>query len=326
MKTKSFIKNPLLIILLLFLNSILMQAQDTFVIRSAINNSLVLSAENKKIKSGVKIKTYNKKKTQQWVLIPSNERGYFYLKSKAGDNVLDVKNGSSNIRTPVWMYALNNNSAQKWQKIPAGNGYYYLKSKLGTFLDVQGGTNRSGTPVWMYSPNHTNAQKWKFEPVNQSLIIPTECALTNCYDIKNGNIKIVHDQGKYIVSDELDEGLYDYHFSAPTRSEAIKIKDILFNKYDINRYCVFENVVFPYRNGNLIAAGILGEDCIPFNSLNLTVQKRKGKWIIKDGNNFLLQVSSKSNALKMICLIQKVGARKICYVGRPDPSLIYLRS
>ena len=315
-------KKLLLILAAIFI-SLSINAQDAFIIRSAINNSLALSTENnsENIRANVQVKTYRRKKTQQWVVIPSDERGYFYLKSKASNYVLDIKNGSSAIRTPVWTYARNNSDAQKWQKLPAGNGYYYLKSKLGTYLDVKGGADQSGTPVWTYSSNRSNAQRWKFEPADQSYTVPSRCTLGNCIEVQRGIIGIARNSsGKY---DVLSAG--EKHFTAPSYEEAQKIKEILFDWYKIDKYCSFENVIFPYRSESIITAGAIGEDCIPFNASNLTVQKRNGKWIIKDGNNLLLEASSKANALKMICLFRKFPIRQICYVGRPDPSLIYVR-
>ena len=316
------IKKHILILAVTFIG-LSLNAQDTFIIRSAINNSLVLSTENnsESLKANVQIKTYNRKKTQQWVVVPSVERRYFYLKSKASNYVLDVKNGSRAIRTPVWMYAPTNNDAQKWEKIPAGNGYFYLKSKLGTYLDVKGGANRSETPVWTYSLNRSKAQKWKFDPTDPSYRVPSRCVLSDCTEVQRGTVGVSRNRsGKYDVSSASGT-----HFTAPNYAEAQKIKRILFDRYQIDRYCTFEKVVFPYRDDNLITAGVIGEDCILFNPLNLSVQKRNGKWIIKDGRENLLRASSKGNALKMICLIKKMGVRKICFVGRPDPSIIYVR-
>ncbi len=316
------IKKYALILAVIFLNQSL-NAQDTFIIRSAINNSLVLSTENnsESIKANVQVKTYDGKKTQQWVVVPSDERKYFYLKSKASNYVLDVKNGSSDARTPVWVYARNNSVAQKWEKIPAGNGYFYLKSKLGTYLDVKGGANRSETPVWTYTPNRSDAQRWKFDPADPSYRVSTRCTLSNCTEVQRGVISVARNRsGKYDVSSANIK-----YFTGPTFEEAQRIKKILFDRYQIDRYCTFEKVVFPYRDDNLIAAGVIGEDCLSVNPLNLTVHKKNGRWIIKDGREPLLRASSKGNALKMICLIRKLAIRKICFVGRPDPSIIYFR-
>ena len=42
----------------------------------------------------------------------------------------------------------------------AGNGKYYIRSKVGLVIDIANGTISSGTNLQIYNANFTNAQKW----------------------------------------------------------------------------------------------------------------------------------------------------------------------
>ncbi len=307
---KFFKNKQLLVLIILFLFDLSITAQDTFIIRSALNNSLVLSLENKNIKANALVKTYDGKKTQQWVIVPSDDGRYFYLKSKASDFVLDVKNGGSSARTPVWAYALNRSNAQKWRRVPAGNGYFYIISKLGTYLDVKGGRNQSNTLVWTYILNRSNAQKWKFDPVDISLRTPTRCTLNDCSEISRGVLGYQRKGNDYVIYSASGE-----HFQVPTDTEARKVRDILFNHFQIDKYCILDNIIFPYyRKGAIISGPALGERCRPIDPNNLFVSKiRDGRWGINSiTGRTVIVTTSKKKALKMICLMKGNRIRQIC--------------
>ncbi len=69
-----------------------------------------------------------------------------------------------------------------------------------------------------------------------------------------------------------------------------------------------------------------GEDSIGFNPQNLVVKSFSGRWKIVAGNHWLMDSGAKEDeARKALCLIKKYGFTRICFVGRPDPSMIYFR-
>ena len=68
------------------------------------------------------------------------------------------------------------------------------------------------------------------------------------------------------------------------------------------------------------------EDAINFTPTNLLVRKIGQRWKIADGNNWLLDFGpAEGNAKLALYFILKYGFTKICFVGRPNPPMVYFR-
>lgn len=87
--------------------------------------------------------------------------GWYYLKNVGNGKVVDVVNADPSPGTNVQQYDYNGSDAQLFRFYDAGNGYCYIKSKLGCYVDVNGGINVNNTNVQIYTFNATTAQKWK---------------------------------------------------------------------------------------------------------------------------------------------------------------------
>ena len=69
-----------------------------------------------------------------------------------------------------------------------------------------------------------------------------------------------------------------------------------------------------------------GEDAIDFSPATLDVRKIGQRWKIADGNHWLLDFGpAEGNAKLSLHFIKKYGFTKICFVGRPNPPMIYFR-
>ena len=88
----------------------------------------------------------------------------------ANNKVLDVTGGKVGNGTNIQLYDYNGTDSQLWRLIDAGNGYYYLQSKLNSsyYLDVSGASSGNGTNIQLYKGNSSNAQKFRFTKVNTS--------------------------------------------------------------------------------------------------------------------------------------------------------------
>jgi hypothetical protein len=85
-------------------------------------------------------------------------------------------------------------------------------------------------------------------------------------------------------------------------------------------------IIKQYQTNLSPVGAVAGEDCISFNLNNLTVKKVGANWTVVDGNSALFAFGAKElEARKALCVIKKYGFTKACFVGRPDPSMIYLR-
>lgn len=77
--------------------------------------------------------------------------------------------------------------------------------------------------------------------------------------------------------------------------------------------------------GRAPAGRIRGEDCIGFNPDNLDVNKKRGKWVVMDGDRWLFSFGNVDDAWLAAGLVTLYRFQRTCYVGRPQASLVYLR-
>jgi hypothetical protein len=69
------------------------------------------------------------------------------------------------------------------------------------------------------------------------------------------------------------------------------------------------------------------EDCIVFKPGNVQVKNVNGRWKLVDGNNGLFDFDrDRDAAIRARDVIRYYRMDQVCYVGRPDASLVYLTS
>ncbi len=142
--------------------------KGTYHIRSQIENKPmdVVNGHNAN-GNGLHLWDFHGGDAQQFTIEPSNEAGYYYIKTKWG-RVLDIKDWSSASGATLYTWDFHGGDNQKWRFIDRGNGYYNIESKYRTYIDVKGGNSAIGTPIHMsdYSMWGNNiAQLWKLEAV-----------------------------------------------------------------------------------------------------------------------------------------------------------------
>ncbi len=86
--------------------------------------------------------------------------GWHSIINIGNGKAMDVDGGNSASGTNIHQWAYDGNNAQLFRFYDAGDGYCYIKSKLGCYVDVQNGDSVNNTNVWTYSFNGSNAQKW----------------------------------------------------------------------------------------------------------------------------------------------------------------------
>ncbi len=78
-------------------------------------------------------------------------------------------------------------------------------------------------------------------------------------------------------------------------------------------------------NGGAPAGAMEGEDSIAFDPSALVAQNKDG-WIVTDGQSRLLDFGgSETEALQALAVIRTLGFTHQCFVGRPDPPMMYFR-
>lgn len=78
--------------------------------------------------------------------------------------------------------------------------------------------------------------------------------------------------------------------------------------------------------GEAPSGAIQGEDCISFNPSTIEVKNMGGRWKIVDGSSIILDFDDNEHeAYTSLKIIRCYGFTNICFVGRPDPSMVYFR-
>ena len=138
----------------------------TYTISTALNSREVLTIDAGKEENGTNLQIWsNENVNHQKYEIINTYGEYYRIVAGHSGKVLDVaeKSKAAGANVQQWDYVAGSIN-QLWRFIPAGNGYYYIQSKLGTYLDIAGGNGSNGTNVWMYTGNKSAAQKWKLTP------------------------------------------------------------------------------------------------------------------------------------------------------------------
>ena len=94
--------------------------------------------------------------------------GWYTITNPANGKAMDVYDWRTVPETNIQQWDLHSGDCQLFRFYDAGDGYCYIKSKLGTYVDVQNGDNVNNTNVWAYSFNGSNAQKWKIQTHSHS--------------------------------------------------------------------------------------------------------------------------------------------------------------
>lgn len=131
--------------------------------------------------------------------------------------------------------------------------------------------------------------------------------------------------GRWVI---VDGGMRLLYFRG-NRSEANAALDVI-KHYKLNQQCFVgrprASMEYYLVNGDSPQGPIAGEDSIPINLGNIEVQRIHNSWKIVDGRMWLLDFGdSEAEARTSYEIIRKYGFRYICFIGRPNPSMVYFR-
>lgn len=151
----------------------------------------------------------------------------------------------------------------------------------------------------------------------------TPTAEEDCVSFNNRALVVSQTGSSYIVKD----GSRNV-FSAPNRDEANRII-ALARHYSLNQSCFVgrPDPSFKYLlNGITPPRGsIQAEDCIGFDRQRLKTIAESGRVLLTDGRSRMMMFPNQREATTSVNLINKYGFSKTCYVGRPGPSLVYMK-
>lgn len=118
-------------------------------------------------RTSISINNFNNYISQQFAVTYAG-KGYYRITAEHSGKVFDVVNGSKEPGAGVQQYTSNGSNAQLWKFVDAGNGQYYLKSKLGTTVSLGSSSAVSGSAVKMAVMDFSDIQKWNLNTYKPS--------------------------------------------------------------------------------------------------------------------------------------------------------------
>ena len=139
--------------------------EQVYTIGTALDNSKILSVESASTENYKKIVLGNIANIDGYKQfeIRKIKDGWYRIEVGSTGKVLEGPSNYGELQVPVQQNRWNGSEGQLWSFIDAGDGYYYIKSKMGVYLDLVGANTSEGNYIQTYTLNKTNAQKWKLD-------------------------------------------------------------------------------------------------------------------------------------------------------------------
>lgn len=198
-------------------------ADGNYTMTSAASEAAKMSCATAK-SGNIQLETYYNAENQKFK-VQYIGGGYYKILENSTGKSLHVENASPNAKANLQLGAWKNGSAaQLWKFVDAGNGSYYIKSKLGTAVELQSGKTTAGTNIRMYTMNGTAAQKWI--PDAGKAAAKDKPFANGTYTIRAGNNRnFVLDVASGSLANKANVRLYKSNNSAAQRYELYYVKD-----------------------------------------------------------------------------------------------------
>jgi hypothetical protein len=145
------------------------------------------------------------------------------------------------------------------------------------------------------------------------------------------NVGVVQAGGRWKVA----EGNHWMLDTGTSQGEALRAVEII-NHYGLASLCfvgrprcgdISPMMYWLRDNGTAPSGQLAGEDCIGFDRGNLAVVEIGGRWKVVEGTHWLLDFGpGQGNAIAALHFIRKHKFDQMCFVGRPDPSMVYFKT
>ncbi|MCC6456078.1 MAG: hypothetical protein IT328_14080 [Caldilineaceae bacterium] len=154
---------------------------------------------------------------------------------------------------------------------------------------------------------------------------PVQIADEDCipFDFQRAEVQQVNGRWKVVVG---SMWLLDFEGSQSEANQALQI----IQHYQLNQQCFVgrpqPSLEYFLANGRPPSGAMVGEDCIGFNLDQIEVVNINGRWKIVEGSHWIMDFEGNEHeARKAFEIIKAYGFTHTCYVGRPNPSMRYLR-
>lgn len=155
---------------------------------------------------------------------------------------------------------------------------------------------------------------------------PTNGALTgeDCVGFNPATTHAARVQGRWKLVDG-SHWILDF---GNKRNEAKRSAQIV-KHYHFNEQCFIKrpnpSMTYWLVNHHSASGAMAGEDCVSFNPNNIQASHAGGIWRVVDGSHAMFAFPNKAQTVFAVKVIKHYGFNRSCFVGRPGPSMGYLR-
>ena len=155
--------------------------------------------------------------------------------------------------------------------------------------------------------------------------MPPPVLREDCVPFNPATTTVRNIDGRWTIADG-DHLLFNFGDKKMEALQALKV----IKYYRMNGSCFVGRPDPSFRyllvDGNAPQGAMPGEDCVSFNPNTIEVKFIDGRWKIVDGAHWVFDFDNKeSEARTALAIIRKYGFTRSCFIGRPDPSFIYLK-
>ncbi|MGI9510102.1 MAG: S1 family serine peptidase [Geminicoccaceae bacterium] len=153
--------------------------------------------------------------------------------------------------------------------------------------------------------------------------IGTELA-EDCVGFNNANLAVEQINGDVKIVD----GSHWLLSFGSSQGEAEQTLDVL-KSYRSSQLCFVgrpnPELTYVLADNTPPSGALAGEDCLAHDLARLEILDEGSRFILTDGRSRMIAFDRRVEAETAISLMQAKGFTRVCYVGRPGPSFIYMR-
>ena len=165
-----------------------------------------------------------------------------------------------------------------------------------------------------------------FTPLPGTIVAtPLKTFTEDCVSLNPDTVSVAKRNGRWKVVD----GSHWLLDAGNKKSEMDRARQII-KHYGFTQHCFVgrpdPSLSYWLKGGAAPTGSLSGEDCTNINPNNLSIRNSGSHYtIVSNGNHFAFTAPTQAEAQEVIKVIKYYGFTKSCFVGRPGPSMKYLR-
>jgi hypothetical protein len=178
----------------------------------------------------------------------------------------------------------------------------------------------SGRDLTVQRPAEVQLSPAQRAVISERITTATPIVEGSCREYGN-DWQLRREQGRWTLYGSGRRTVIDF----PNREEAERGL-LIVQKFALEEYCTVGAEFSYFKSGGSLPTGDLGgEDCLSIQRDRLSYKVAGGRHLVMNGDASLIAMRTETEAQRALAILRGLGARQICYLGRPGPSLTYLK-